>query len=195
MFHEGEVVPVDIVKDYARAIQKKDELFDKEEYETILDLTNLFSDFVLKKVELSTLEFSLNDVYEDEEDVYKYAEMKSEFPPIICSAPFDGKRIVIDGYHRCLAASVRKDTQILAFVPLHLFNGADVSTVKTHGMKLCNCKHSDDPCHDAPCCLVCPKIHSCGGICSYCWFLGPRYKIVQKHIALFCDGVWDKKLS
>lgn len=182
MFEIGQIIPREHVDEYIRGLAEIDE-------DMLNMYTGIFSSYICKKVSLSDLDYSRIDRTKESDIIGKYSKDIGRMPPIVTSPSFEGKRIVYDGCHRCVALENLNISEVIALVPYEMIDGRLVSDIETNKPEIQNCKYGAE-CDKGKCCLSCEYNSDCGGICSHCHDLGTLYKIVGKNVSLFCNGVW-----
>ena len=181
LFEIGQIISCEHVKKYIKELSDIDE--------EILDMyTGIFSSFTCQKVFLNNLDYSRINRDEESDIIDAYSQDIEHIPPIITSPSFDGKRIVYDGCHRCAALESKNVSEVVALIPYMLKDGRIVEDVENNKAEMQNCRYGAE-CKSV-CCLCCEYNSNCGEVCSHCFELGSLYKIVNKNISLFCDGVW-----
>lgn len=181
MFEIGQIISCQKVNEYIEGLAEIDE-------DMLVMYTGIFNSYICKKVSLSDLDYSRIDRDEEYDIINTYSEDIEHMPPIVTSPSFDGKRIVYDGCHRCVALENLNIQETLALVPFEMKDGRLVEDVEENKPEIRNCKYGIEC--QGKCCLCCEHNSDCGGICSYCHDLGLLYKIVGSNVSLFCDGVW-----
>lgn len=150
--------------------------------------TGIFDKYICVKIKLSDLDYSRIDTEEENDLIEEYSENISTMPPIVTSPSFDGKRIVYDGCHRCVALEKKGILEVKAFIPYETIDERLVEDMEKHKPYIHRCKYGN--CDKGKCCLCCEHSGNCGGVCSYCFELGKLYSIVGKNVSLFCNGIW-----
>ena len=182
MFKLGEIIPRERVDEFVKELSYIDE-------EMLQLYTGIFKSFICKKLPLSELDYTRIDRDEEEELIETYTEGIENMPPIVTSPAFDGKRIVYDGCHRCVALENLLVKEVVALIPYETTDGRLVENMETNKPELkCNCKYSG--CDKGKCCMCCEHNPECGGICSYCHEMGSLCNTISKNVSLFCDGIW-----
>ena len=150
--------------------------------------TGIFSSYICKVVSLSDLDYSRINRNEEFDLIEKYSKNITNMTPIVTSPAFDGKRIVYDGCHRCVALENLDIKQVVALVPYKTNDGRLVEDLEANNPHINKCKYGE--CDQGKCCLCCDNKSECGGICTNCFEVGVLHKTIKKNVSLFCDGVW-----
>lgn len=155
----------------------------------ILELyTDIFDSFICVKINLSGLDYTRINRDEEMDLIEEYALDIINMPPIVTSPSFDGKRIVYDGCHRCVALENLGIKQVMTLIPYKTKDGRLVEDIEINNPDMNKCKYGE--CDRGKCCLCCEHSNDCAGICNKCFEVGTLYKIIEKNVSLFCDGVW-----
>ncbi len=182
MFELGEIISREHVDKFVKELSYIDD-------EMLQLYTGIFKSFICKKVYLSDLNYSRIDRNKEKELIEIYTKDVENMPPILVSPSFDGKRIVYDGCHRCVALENLSIQEVIALIPYETTDGRLVKDIELNKPELINnCKYGK--CDKGKCCMCCEHNFDCGGICSYCHDLGILYSTVGKNVSLFCDGIW-----
>ena len=156
MYKIGQIISREEVELYIKSLADIDE----DMFEIY---TRIFSEYICDIVELSVLDYSRINREEESEIINQYECNVENMPPIVVSPSFNGKRIVYDGCHRCIA-------------------------LENLGIKYSTADNVE--CDEGKCCFCCEKANHCGGICNYCHDMGKLCNIISKNVYLFCNGVW-----
>lgn len=180
-FSVGEIVSRECVESYIKELSYIDD--------DVLDMyTHIFESYICKEIPMSSLDYSRIDINEEYDIIKDYMENIATMPPIVVSPAFDGKRIVYDGCHRCVALEYSNKDSVVALVPYKTTDGKFVEYLEENKPVEHNCKYGS--CDEGKCCICCEKKFNCGGVCSYLHELGNLHELVGKNVSLFCDGVW-----
>lgn len=181
MFELGEIVSREQIDDFIKNLAEIDD--------EMLELyTGIFSEYICKMVQLCDLDYSRIDRAEEFNLIKKYTENIETMQPIVTSPVFDEKRIVYDGCHRCVALENLNIKQVIALVPYKTNDGRLVEDLEVNKPHTNKCKYGE--CDKGKCCLCCDYKSECGGICTKCFEVGVLHKVIEKNVALFCDGIW-----
>lgn len=181
MFELNQIVSRTDVNQYIKGLADIDE--------DILNMyTGIFDKYICVKLNLADLDYSRINTDEENCLIEKYSEDISLMPPIVTSPSFDGKRIVYDGCHRCVALNQKGIKEVTALIPYETIDGRFVENVEKNKPEIHNYKYGN--CDKGKCCLCCEYNKDCGAICSYCFELGKLYSVAGKNVSLFCNGIW-----
>lgn len=186
LYKTGQIVSREEVESYIKSLAEIDE----DMFEIY---TKIFSEYVCDIVKLSDLDYSRINREEEFEIIEQYKNDIKNMPPIVVSPSFDGKRIVYDGCHRCVALENLGVQEVVALIPYKTIDGRMVEDLEENKPELNKCKYTtidNTECNKGKCCFCCDKGNNCGGICNYCHDIGTLRRIIGKNVSLFCDGVW-----
>ena len=186
MYKIGQIILREDVDSYIKSLADIDE--------DMLEIyTKIFSEYTCNIGKLSDLDYSRINRKEESEIIKQYECDTNDMPPIVVSPSFNGKRIVYDGCHRCVALENMAIKEIMALIPYKTIDGRMVEELEKNNTEMRKCKYSTEnnaECEEGKCCFCCPNKFDCGGICAYCHDMGRLHSIIEKNVSLFCDGVW-----
>lgn len=186
MYKIGQIISREEVELYIKSLADIDE----DMFEIY---TGIFSEYICDIVELSVLDYSRINREEESEIINQYECNVENMPPIVVSPSFNGKRIVYDGCHRCIALENLGIKEVMALIPYKTIDGRMVKYLENSNPELNRCKYStadNVECDEGKCCFCCEKANHCGVICNYCHDMGKLCNIISKNVYLFCNGVW-----
>lgn len=186
MYKIGQIISREKVESYIKSLSEIDE----DMFEIY---TKIFSEYICGIVKLSDLDYSRINREEESEIIEQYKNDIKNMPPIVVSPSFDGKRIVYDGCHRCVALENLGVQEVVALIPHKTIDGRMVKDLENNKPELNKCKYTtvdNVECDKGKCCFGCDKGNNCSGICNYCHDIGVIRNLIEKNISLFCDGVW-----